>query len=501
MGSETPVTLMKKSALLGLALCWVPRLAAAECATNTDPCVDAERFKPAVTPDGWVNAEGSGLHGKQDPWELGIFAQYGRNTLVVVNNNNVIQQFVSGRLGFDVLASVKIKKPFTLGIDVPFFILQTGDPQNPSFAGLDDIRIVPKLRILDDRKSVGLALVAELRAPTHLGDFAGGTRAPVFAPRLVLDHRFGRKGAFRLGLNAGVLIREHTYFYNVTAGSEFVYAGGIGYRFGGYAGKFEIGAEANGGVELEPVKAPWTWTAAEVPLEALPYLRIFPSDEWEIQAGAGIGIIAGYGVPVARGFIGVRFHPEAHDRDHDGVPDNRDKCPDAAEDRDGVQDDDGCPEEDADHDGIPDDEDKCPTRPETINGYKDDDGCPDEGPAKVIIQNGRIIILERIRFRTGSAELEPVSYSILNQVALVMRAHPEIKRVRVEGHTDETGTRELNLRLSRERAVMVRGYLISRRVRPDRLTAEGYGPDRPLSRGTDPASLAKNRRVDFIVEE
>ena len=493
---------MKRSVLLfGTAVTMLAsRLASAECATPTDPCVDAERFKPAVTPDGWVNAEGSGLHDTEDPWELGVFAQYARNTLVEVNSGTgVAQRFISGRLGFDLMASVTIAKPFSLGLDVPFFLAQTGDPATPSFAGLGDVRVVPKLRILDDKKVVGLALVAEVRAPTHAGDYAGGTRAPVFAPRLVLDHRFGHSGSFRLGLNAGVLLREHTYFYDVTAGSEFVYAGGIGYRFGGYAGKVEIGAEADGALGLEPVRT--GWTVAEAPLEALPYVRIDPSDEWEIQAGAGIGLVAGYGIPLVRGFVGVRFHPVAHDRDHDGVPDDRDKCPDVAEDRDGVQDDDGCPEEDSDHDGVPDDEDKCPTQKETINGYKDDDGCPDEGPAQVIIEGGHISILKNVNFETGSARIDRDSYSILNQVALVLRAHPEIKRIRIEGHTDEVGTREYNMDLSRRRAAAVREYLISRHVKPDRLTSEGYGPDRPLARGRDEASRAKNRRVEFVVEQ
>ena len=104
-------------------------------------------------------------------------------------------------------------------------------------------------------------------------------------------------------------------------------------------------------------------------------------------------------------------------------------------------------------------------------------------------------------FREGSADITPESYSILNQVALVMRAHPEIRRIRVEGNTDELGTHEYNMTLSRQRAARVRGYLIARGVRPSRLSAVGYGPDRPLVRGNTEAAHAKNRRVEFVVEE
>ncbi len=457
--------------------------------------LDVERFKPAVTADGWVNAEGSGVHPTEDPLEFGLFLNYGRNQLVAVDAaGNVVNRYVSGRLGFDVLASITIARPFALGIDIPFFLAQSGDAPSPSFAGFGDVRLLPKIQFVDDRRGpLGLALVLELRAPTHAGDFAGGARySPVFAPRLVIDHRFG---GLRLGASAGVLLREHTTFMNVVGASEFVYSGGIAYRFGGLAGKVELGFEANGGLGLETLATP------EAPLEGLPYLRIDPSDQWEIQAGAGIGFIAGYGVPVARGFLGVRFHPVSHDADHDGVPDDRDKCPNVPEDRDGVQDNDGCPEEDADMDGIPDDEDKCPTEKETINGYKDEDGCPDEGPAQVIVENGHIVILKNVNFTPGSATIDQDSYSILNQVALVMRARPDIKRIRVEGHTDETGTHEMNMDLSRRRAAAVREYLISRRVRPERLSSEGFGPDRPLAQGRDEASRAKNRRVEFIVQQ
>jgi outer membrane protein OmpA-like peptidoglycan-associated protein len=202
-----------------------------------------------------------------------------------------------------------------------------------------------------------------------------------------------------------------------------------------------------------------------------------------------------------RAFIGVRYRPTTHDSDHDGVPDDRDKCPNEAEDRDGINDTDGCPEEDDDSDGVPDSEDRCPNEKETINGFEDEDGCPDEGPARVIVEQGHIRILENVKFKTGSSQLDPESHSILNQVALTMRANKSIKRVRVEGHTDETGTRERNIQLSKERAAVVREYLIGRGVKPERLTSEGYGPDRPLAKGNDPDSLAKNRRVEFVVQQ
>jgi OOP family OmpA-OmpF porin len=481
--------------LLSCALPLAALLVAGAAHAQPEREIDAERFKPAVTHDGWVNAEGSGVRDTADPWELGIFLNYSGNSLVIVDGGgDLTQQFISGRLGFDVLASVSLADPFSIGIGLPFFIAQTGD-LDPSFAGLGDLRVVPKLRILDDRELFGLALAVELRAPTHVGDFSGGARNIVGWPKLIIDHRWAN--GLRLGGNVGVLLREGTDFYNIEAASEFTGATGVGYRFGGFDGIFELGAEVNGAVGLV------AQDTEELPLEGFLYGKINPSDEWEIAFGPGFGLVSGYGIPVARGFAGVRWTPTSHDQDHDGVTDEDDECRDVPEDRDGDRDRDGCPEEEADDDkdGIPNSEDDCPNAKETINGFQDEDGCPDPGDRRVIYEDGEVKVLDSVKFRTGSAELDPSSHSLLDQVALTIKANPDIEKIRVEGHTDETGTREMNMRLSQDRADAVRGYLVRKGVNKDRVSAKGYGPDKPKSDGKDPASLAKNRRVEFIIEQ
>src|SRR5207244_5756222 len=69
--------------------------------------------------------------------------------------------------------------------------------------------------------------------------------------------------------------------------------------------------------------------------------------------------------------------PNANDRDGDGIPDAIDQCPNDPEDKDGYQDEDGCPDPDNDGDGIPDVKDKCPNEPEDKDHFQDEDGCPD----------------------------------------------------------------------------------------------------------------------------
>ena len=189
------------------------------------------------------------------------------------------------------------------------------------------------------------------------------------------------------------------------------------------------------------------------------------------------------------------------DNDGDGIPDKFDACPNQAEDMDGYKDDDGCPDLDNDGDGIPDKADKCPNEPETINGYQDEDGCPDKGESHVSIQKNKIVITKKIFFATDKATIKKISYSILGEVALLLKAHPEIKGVRIEGHTDSRGNAKRNIALSQKRAEAVRAYLVNNGVAPSRLVAIGHGPDKPVADNRTAKGREQNRRVEFIILE
>jgi len=153
------------------------------------------------------------------------------------------------------------------------------------------------------------------------------------------------------------------------------------------------------------------------------------------------------------------------DNDADGVPDASDKCPTEAEDKDGFQDDDGCPDPDNDADGIPDAADKCPTEAEDKDGFQDDDGCPDPDndgdgvldandkcPDQQETKNGyqdedgcpddvpKAIAkftgtIKGINFKTGSAELLKTSNATLDAAVKVLKDYPDLK-LEIQGHTD-----------------------------------------------------------------
>ncbi|RLB54993.1 MAG: hypothetical protein DRI34_11260 [Deltaproteobacteria bacterium] len=190
------------------------------------------------------------------------------------------------------------------------------------------------------------------------------------------------------------------------------------------------------------------------------------------------------------------------DQDEDGLTDNVDKCPRQAEDKDGFEDDDGCPDPDNDKDGIPDDKDKCPLEPETINGVKDSDGCPDKGRVVVIVRKKKIEILQKVYFATGRSTILRRSYRLLDQVAQVLRGHSEIKRVRIEGHTDSRGSERFNQRLSEARARSVMRYLVKKGgIDPARLEAVGYGESKPIADNKTRKGREANRRVEFTILE
>jgi OmpA-OmpF porin, OOP family len=185
------------------------------------------------------------------------------------------------------------------------------------------------------------------------------------------------------------------------------------------------------------------------------------------------------------------------DNDQDGIPDKVDQCPNDPEDKDGFEDQDGCPDPDNDKDGIPDVKDKCPNDPETYNGFEDEDGCPDKG--SVVIQDNNIIILEKIKFRTDSAEILPESNRILDAVATTLAHHPEFTLLEIAGHADERASDEHNLKLTQDRVNSVMRALIARNIEQVRLRSKGYGEFCPEDPGHNPVAWEKNRRVEFKI--
>jgi outer membrane protein OmpA-like peptidoglycan-associated protein len=131
---------------------------------------------------------------------------------------------------------------------------------------------------------------------------------------------------------------------------------------------------------------------------------------------------------------------------------------------------------------------------------KEDNGCPPK-ETKAVREGETIKILDRVYFETGKAEIKPESFNLLDQVALILRSNPDIKKVEIAGHTDDVGADEKNMVLSQERADSVRLYLMEREIAGDRLVAKGYGETKPLTPNRNNAARSMNRRVEFNILE
>ncbi len=369
-----------------------------------------------------------------------------------------------------------------------------------------------------------------------------------------------RAGIVRIGFNVGARIREDVEFGSVELGSELTY--GLGFTFSivdetlfalaeiygssafnNFAGREESPLEAIAGMKYHHRSGFTVGAAAGPGLQ-----RGFGSPD--VRAVA----LLGYLQPEDPEPEPVE---EPKDSDGDGLLDDRDRCPREPEDVDEFEDQDGCPDPDNDQDGVLDVNDGAPLEPEDRDEFQDEDGvpdpdndgdgvtddmdncpnevgpasnqgcpepdrdgdgvpdrvdnCPDEpGPKEnhgcekeqlVVIERDRLQILDKVYFRTNSARIRSRSFTLLDNVASVINAHPEIGVVQVDGHSDERGRRAFNLRLSKRRAEAVRKYLISKGgVEEKRVLAEGYGPDQPIvADATTAEDHAKNRRVEFNI--
>jgi len=181
------------------------------------------------------------------------------------------------------------------------------------------------------------------------------------------------------------------------------------------------------------------------------------------------------------------------DFDHDGIPDRTDKCPNEAEDKDGFEDEDGCPDPDNDKDGLLDGKDKCPNEP----GPAESGGCPKKYE-HIVVTNEKIELKQKIFFETNKSTIKSQSFGLLAEIANVLQTRPTM-RIRIEGHTDTQGPRNRNMTLSQARADAVRFHLEGLGVSRARMESVGFGPDQPIETNRTTAGREKNRRVEFVI--
>jgi flagellar motor protein MotB len=639
----------------------LPLAAPAQAQAPPRKGLDVNTFNVAVDEHTYLS-----VHGAQVPRHLdygvGLIFHYQRHPFTVTaldagglptdDRTHVVRDLLIGELyGF-----VGLWKHVALGLSLPLGLYASGtvvDDVGTAAPGggyaaftWGDLGIHLKGKIWG-RPGQGLQVGAQLTITTPIGQFAdryAGEASATFRPRVILEWLHPR---VRAAVNLGGVLRAETVTF--------------------FDGAFRLGQQASYGLAVAVTPA------QKVPLQLLAELsgrtdftnhldrnpmELGLAVDWALPrgvhlvVGAGAGLLAGIGTPDFRVLLGVRWMPRIRDRDGDGIPDEKDRCPDQAEDKDGFEDADGCPDPDNDKDGIPDTEDKCPNepedmdqfedsdgcpdpdndkdgipdkqdncplaagpretkgcpremldedgdeipdhldkcpnepedkdgfqdddgcpdpdndgdgildkddrcpnepedkdgfqdddgcpdpdndgdgvcddnpviqkhldrfrdrctgrdlcpdKPETINGVKDDDGCPDPGVGDVVWRKGAtagdlgLLVLppRKVAFKGDSTTLLPGAEPVLEQLAHVLRTLPVTTRLTITAYTDLTQPPAEALRLTEAWAKVIVALLVKQGIAPQRLAAVGAGITRPVCQTTKPACNAQNRRLEL----
>ena len=180
------------------------------------------------------------------------------------------------------------------------------------------------------------------------------------------------------------------------------------------------------------------------------------------------------------------------DSDGDGVADYKDQCPNTP--RGVTVDMKGCPL-DSDGDGVLDYKDQCPGTPRGTQ--VDAVGCPIPVATKSAeVTAAGTWLYKDIQFENNKSDLKESSYPTLNEITAALKAQPNLN-IEIQGHTDGSGTHDYNVGLSKRRAQSVKAYLENQGIAAQRMTTEGFGPDRPIASNHTKEGRARNRRVEI----
>jgi len=432
------VLLLLASALCAAALCcglFPVRVCAQGSFVNRSKGMDVHLFRPAVDSKGFISVNGSRVLGAGDysfglvlDMGLGIFPLHSftydtqKTPQGAERNTRLVDGAVTGTLHFN----YGLFNALVIGVQVPIMIVNgpnaiipgvwndRSTPHGVDTQGLGNVSLHAKLRLLRDEMSpIGLAAILHVELPTGNSEELRGEPGVALWPVLVADWVPTR--TFRLGLNVGyrwnsgespvMPFRGHidpvsdpnararaliTGSLCETSGSQITNARCPGDVQHGSSVRYDDVITAGLGASLRVAKA--AELVAELygaqlvkaigdrgglGAEAIGGLKIYVEDNSYLLLAGGGGVVQGINSADIRGVLGFIFEPSIGDRDHDGLKDDIDQCPDDPEDHDGFQDEDGCPDPDNDRDGILDIDDACPLVPEDHDGDEDEDGCPE----------------------------------------------------------------------------------------------------------------------------
>jgi len=346
------------------------------------PSLDLRNFRPSTDSQAILYLEPVSTPGPAQ-WNVGAWGSYAHRLVVLEDaQGETVLVPVRNQFSVDYTAGIGLGERLSLGLSLPTVVYQEGDDLPPSFGGqtlpttsLGDVGVTAKAALLPPGSlgGLGFGALAELTLPT--GDGASYISESSATGGLRLLGELGLVAAsLRATVGARVRGSEHEY-----AGEKFGHdlPWGLGITLRPQAlgldsqGRWVWTIEARGALALSDF-ASGPQSPASVGLGAR-----YAIDDSALVLGAELPIDDAVGVPLVRGVAAVVWAPRFYDADNDGFEDETDQCPELAEDRDGFEDSDGCPDFDNDGDGVGDDDDRCPAELEDGDGYQDEDGCAD----------------------------------------------------------------------------------------------------------------------------
>ncbi len=363
---------------------------AADCAAAASTCIDSDVLWPVAGPSTFFSVGSAQTVGK-GRFGFGLASSFQRNPIVLRKSASgpagpVAVSGIENQLNTSFVFAYGVTEKLEVALVTPVTFYQSGTgisakdgattPIDQPSNGVRDLRIGAAYSIIGlpragQVRGVGLAARFDLSIPTGDRDAFGGDRSVVAVPGLIVDNRLG---PFTVGAQVGARLRQTTTLFDRKVSSQLF----LGLGVAAAVDKKETLA-----ITAEAFALPALAKDGTSPIQWLAGVRWagLAGGDFTIHGGAGGGF-RGAGTaqllePSWRAVLDLRYSPLLLDRDGDGIPDREDKCPDEKEDRDGFQDDDGCPDKDNDNDGIPDKDDRCPMEPEEVNGIEDTDGCPE----------------------------------------------------------------------------------------------------------------------------
>ncbi len=541
------------------------------------------RFEPSERGSNWFALESLDLRGTKRPFG-GLVLDYQYRPLAIYEKDGSVRSAIVGHvftahLGGGIVMWDRVR----FGGNLPLVLYTEGEGGN--FDGVTYASPTSKTTIGDLRLSADARLFGRYDGPIT-GAFGVRFWAPTGKPSSYTSDggvrvapRFMVAGnvsmiAYAASLGIGFRAPKADAFAGSPISHEFLYSIAAGYRTPD--GKVTVGPELFGSTSFEQ-----GFKKQTSPLEGILGAHLSLLKGLRVGAGAGAGLLPGYGAPQLRVLGNIEWLEEVAvteqsqqptvdarpDTDGDGIPDDEDACSDyygfktsdpktnGCDDRDkdgimdpldncptlpgppsnepgkngcppppppppgdkdgdfvpdpmdacpdvpGIQTEDpktnGCPDPDADRDNIPADKDACPDAAGPEHPDPKRNGCP---PA--FVQKEQIRYFDPIKFKSEtSTELDLADTATLDSILAVIRAHPEITFIKVEGHTDNRGKPDANKKFSQARATSVVKWLASKGIDPNKMQSFGWGDERPIDGNDTEQGRANNRRIEFHIEK